>query len=400
MRGTGKDLEIEILLRCSQVDVDVERVRELLNSSSGLDWEFILDVAGRNGVLPLVSWNLLCKLTECLNSDIRSRLSQFLQGHTQNCLHQSTKMINICEQLDGAGIPALPFKGPTLAVQAYGDIALRQFVDLDILVLPRDFDDAVNVLQAAGYEPLEHATWINRKIRFFTRKKDVGLISDNGRVRVELHWKLSGTHFAMPLEIDQLWKRLDKVVVGGRELRTLPFHDLFVYLCLHGSRHGWEKILWICDLCELITRTEKTRGRIHWNAVRQHARDHGCENAVELGLFLVHSFFGRSVDYPEVNRILNNEVYASIADRIRHTTLTTRDRTMQMREWYAYHLILKEKTTDRLRTRMIYLLWFLKVAVKPNRLDEAVFRLPWLFYPLYYVIRPIRLMFARWRKAG
>src|SRR5690606_4099976 len=145
------------------------------------------------------------------------------------------------ETLEAEGIPILPFKGPSLSMQAYGDISLRQFVDLDILVKPRHFDKAIRVLKNAGYVPITESSWLKRKSLFFTRKKDIGLVSTDRKVRIELHWKLSGTHFAMPLEIDQLWRRLETVDIGGKKLRSLPLRDLFVYLCLHGSRHGWEK---------------------------------------------------------------------------------------------------------------------------------------------------------------
>jgi hypothetical protein len=134
---------------------------------------------------------------------------------------------------------------------------------------------------------------------------------------------------------------------------------------------------------------------IDWFKVRRHARDHGCEKALELGLFLIKCFFDRRVEYPQIDRVLKDKTYEKIAEYVRRNAFAVHDHSMEMGEWYAYHLSLKEKMSDRFRMRMVYLAWYLKVAVKPNEIDEAVFRLPASFYPLYYVIRPIRLTLSK-----
>ena len=46
------------------------------------------------------------------------------------------KLLEILALLDREGVRAIPFKGPTLAVKAYGDLTLRPFSDLDIFVPP------------------------------------------------------------------------------------------------------------------------------------------------------------------------------------------------------------------------------------------------------------------------
>ncbi len=55
------------------------------------------------------------------------------------------------EFLGGSGIEAVPYKGPMLAVQAYGDIGLREFMDLDILVRHREIPKITEVMRENGY---------------------------------------------------------------------------------------------------------------------------------------------------------------------------------------------------------------------------------------------------------
>src|SRR4029453_10505026 len=53
--------------------------------------------------------------------------------------------------LDAAGIPWLVFKGPVLSSSVYCDPGMRRYSDLDILVPPDRFPDAVIAMEAAGF---------------------------------------------------------------------------------------------------------------------------------------------------------------------------------------------------------------------------------------------------------
>lgn len=382
---------------CSRTTLSPEnkdRISDLLTQS--LDWDSIKNLASRNGVLPLVSWNLLNNFAHLLSPEDNDELSLYLQKHTQNNLFSSLKLVEFVRTLEKAGIAVLPFKGVTLAKIAYDNLALRQFVDLDVLVKPKDFDKTVNFLIKSGYAPIGNPGGLTKRKSLFLRfKKDLGLVSPDGNVRIELHWKLSGSHFALPFEIDQLWGRLETVDLGGAELKALPFYDLFVYLCLHGSRHRWEKFSWICDLHELILVKENSGEKFDWEAVYHHAHKYGCEKVVELGLFLVQYFYDLKIDYPGYEDIINDETLHKIAQRVQKNDFSKNVNSANIGDWYLYHLTLKERKTDRMKLHFYYIIWYLKLAFRPNTLDKQVFHLPPLFYPLYYILRPFRLVITR-----
>ena len=58
----------------------------------------------------------------------------------------ASELLRITHHLAKKEIRAIPYKGPVLAQSAYGDLALRHFSDLDLLISPRDFDQAKNAL--------------------------------------------------------------------------------------------------------------------------------------------------------------------------------------------------------------------------------------------------------------
>lgn len=389
----SREQEIQLILGCAQSVINSETADEVSRLlTQQLDWEYVLNIAGRNALLPLLSWNLLNKFRQSVPGEIQKRLSAFYQSHMQENLFLSFKLAEIVRLLEKNGIPVFSFKGPTLAIQAYGDPALRHFIDLDVLVQPRHFDLAIELLLNNGYKSEISSGPLKRKLLFFTRKKDLSLFSSDNRVRVELHWKLSGSHFSMPFELDQLWNRMDLLNLGGTELRVLAFNDLFVYLCLHGARHGWERLAWICDLHELIRRTEAANGPINWNEVSRHANNHGCEKVVALGLFLVNDLFGVRPDFPAFEKNGVSVAFQEIAKDVRVKAFSVDFTSSEISDWYLLHLSLKERRFDRFKLKIVYLVWYLRLIFTPRALDKSIFQLPRIFYPLYFIMRPLRLL--------
>jgi hypothetical protein len=196
----------------------------------------------------------------------------------------------------------------------------------------------------------------------------------------------------MPFEISHLWNRLEKLKLGGTNVSALPFKDLFVYLCLHGSRHEWERLAWICDLNELIQSVERSGVKLDWNEIHQHAKDHGCERVVELGLFLLDEFFDSRTDFSEYERIKENPVLREIAEQVKARNFSQTRIPSLKKDKYMYLLSLQGRRTHRIKLYLVYLTYYLKLLLTPNSVDKTIFHLPGIFYPLYFILRPIRLV--------
>jgi hypothetical protein len=382
--------EAEVVLLCSNSSLkpaDTSRVASLL--AKPVDTELLFNLAYKHGVLPLVCDNLVRNFAADLSPETKNIAEEFCRQHALRNIAMTAKLIEILRMFEAAGILAVPFKGPTLSLKIYQSVALRQFIDLDILVIPKHFERAVKLLLEKGYELHESSISSSRQFLRINRKKDVSLIHPDDNFRVELHWKLSGSHFSMPIQLSHLWGRMDKTALGGIEVGTLPFDDLFVYLCLHAARHGFERLEWICDLNELI----QNESGADWERIRHHARIHGCEKALELSLLLVYQLFATRPDYPEFHRVESDKILAKTARIIRDRLFSKDPSANGIGDWYVYHLNLKEKRLDRAKLHMFYLAWYFKIIFRPNSADKTTFALPTSFYPLYFVLRPARLLF-------
>ena len=378
------DIENQLLIECSQSLKDPGKLIHISKHlDQSLNWSYVLAVANKNAVLPLVGNNLLEHFADRLPGNVRGILIEYLRVHVQRNLFLTGKLLEIVRSFDRQNISILPFKGPVLAVRAYGSISARSFVDLDILVQPEHLEAAIELLRDEGYTPI---TGVRATLH---RKKDIYFRSADGLVNVELHWKLSGSHFALPFEMNGLWARLENIDLANVKLKALPFDDLLIYLCLHGSRHGWERFGWICDVNELTMSV----GEVDWDEIIRKARQLGCENVLCLGLYLVHDFFGRQFKFRGWHKVRSDLMFMTTAKRIREQLFTEQHTVMGIGDRYAYHLRLKEDRLDKWKLHYHYLFRYLRIIFTPKAGDTEAFNFPRSLEPLYYLLRPFRLFY-------
>jgi hypothetical protein len=144
--------EAEILLCCSRSRPDshiLDRLGGLLDRN--LDWAYLLREASFHGVMPLVYSTLRkvgMKGVPTLASD---RMRDLARGNIRHSLLLTAELLRLTKCFHTAGIPMVPFKGPILAAAAYGDVTLRHFSDLDILVRKENLPEARSLLLSLGY---------------------------------------------------------------------------------------------------------------------------------------------------------------------------------------------------------------------------------------------------------
>lgn len=389
------DSENQLIIECSQTDVTAlkaDKINGFLRQP--LDWEYVLETAQRNCVLPLVSWNLTRKFDGFLSPEIKNRLDAYFQNQTRNNMFLTAKLIEIIKLFDANDIPVLPFKGPVLTMQFYENIALRLFGDLDVLVQIKHVERAIKLLEENGYEPLSGINWL-KKNNLDINHKDIKFLHKENQLLLEMHWKLSNSYFALPLEMHRLWNDVETFNFGGMKVKNLSFNDLLIYLCLHGGRHRWERLSWICDINEMIG----SREDIEWEQISKEAKRLGCEKPLGLGLYLINEFFGRQTPVLEWQKNKNNELFKELTQEIRGRLFNDAPDSVEIknRAWFLeeqlFHLKLKDGFWDKLKLHIYHNDIYLKQIFSPNEADEESLRLPSWLSPLYYVTRPARLFF-------
>src|SRR6266850_189142 len=249
--------EWSVLLECASRSHDRERLQGLLRSA---DWARLLVLAEEHGVAGHLRARLQGLREDLVPPEIRQTLVDRQRAQIVFTLRLTTELFRLLDRFTSEGIGVLVVKGPVLAVQAYGDPAMRAYGDLDLLVRQRDIRRATELMMEAGYEsrvPLSAiaAGKIPGQYLFF--KPDAKLI-------VELHNDSTLRYFPRRLPLEEFLARQIRVRLDSREAPALSVEDELVLVSIHGAKHFWERLLWIADLAALVSR----QTGIDWNHVQ------------------------------------------------------------------------------------------------------------------------------------
>ena len=366
--------EVEILVRCARGALTPEssaRIGELV--AAGIDWKALFALAGTHAMMPLLHRHLGAA------RGIPRAAQVEMWGRHEATARENRRMTDelarIVDALAAAGIAALPYKGPTLALFLYGDVALREYCDLDILIRPRDVLRAKKVLGGLGYAaeyPLEAG--VEKAFLRASSQYHLGMHGPRG-IAVELHWK---TDAGFPVERD------DDAWWSAREFSA---RELLLVLCLHGSKHGWERLSWIADVAEMVRR----HPGMDWVWIFERSAALGCTRRLALGLNLAHGLLDAPL--PEAVRFEVAEPrVAAIAREIRERLFTDANVFREGAPALRFNLALYERTRDRVAH--VY-----NTLMAPSLVEWTRWPLPRALYFLYPPLRLARLA-AKYSRRG
>ena len=154
-------------------------------------------------------------------------------------------LLLVAHALDHVGVDWLTVKGPALVTRYYESPDLRSYVDLDVLVRPRDVEVAVEALEDAGCRVLD----TNWPLLHRLGVHELRLLAPSGGL-VDLHWSLMPWERGMVdgPDADTLFARSETVPLGGVGARTLDWADALVHLALHAAGGGGHRLIWCTDL--------------------------------------------------------------------------------------------------------------------------------------------------------
>src|SRR6267378_4111770 len=267
--------EWSVLIECASPVQDRQRLRGLLRSA---DLARLLVLAEAHGVAGHLTACLPSLDEDLVPPEIRQTLVDRRRAQIFFTLRLTAELFPILDRFTSEGIGALVVKGPVLAVQAYGDPAMRAYGDLDLLVRQGDIRRATELLSAGGFSPGVPLSAIDAgRIpgQYLFSKPDSKLI-------VELHNDCTLRYFPRRLPLEEFFARQIRVRVDGHDAPALSVEDELVLICIHGAKHFWERLMWIADVAALVSR----QTGIDWQRVADSAQAVGAERMLHTGLRL------------------------------------------------------------------------------------------------------------------
>lgn len=384
---------------------------------TGLNWPGVLALSQGHRVTGLLGRHLSARAWRGVPEPIKKSWGRFFGAMTLHSATLSGELEQVTQTLEEAGIPVVSFKGPTLAHTAYGNGAVRPCADLDVLVSKAQVQHAHELLRARGYSheaqlsPTQERAHLHVDSVFnLWRPAPESLVESFPEgFALELHWAITSPCLPFDLTFEDLAPRLGWMELPGANgsgsaprVRTLAPPDLLLILAVHGAKHLWERLLWLCDIAQLLEQTPD----LDWDALLRDAHERGIERMTALALSLTRDVMGARLPREVENWLSGQPQALRLASRLRSSLLAYTVRPAEDVEdnifWREIEQPRPLLATNALLAQAIDSPWkragfFWHLATTPTALERAQVSLPPGFEPLWWVIGPFHAAQNRWR---
>ena len=334
--------ESELLVWCARMvvtDALKERIRQRVQEP--LDWGVVLELAGYHGVGPLLYRNLSTLCSDLVPAESLTQLRQRTQAGALLNRLLAQELVVLCEVFAAHGVPVIPIKGAPLAVSAYGDVTLRDFNDMDLIVPEDSIAEAQAVLLAQGYERKDPSSEPGETdheegpYHVFIKKRTL--------FRVDLQSVMVNQYFAFQLDRSEFWQRRMPVALANKTAQGLAPEDLLIVLCVHGSKHAWESLKWVCDVAELL----RAHDQLDWDLIFSSASAWRCRRLVYMGLSLAHLVLDAPLPVTVLARLSADSDVQMLSHRMPSTLLADRRAGVNEAQAAALYFSLKDSWWER-----------------------------------------------------
>jgi hypothetical protein len=254
---------------------------------SRLNWEALVALAEDHGVLAHLTV-ALDAASATVSQEIRDRLREAQRVQAIHALRVTAELLQIVSLLKSEGLEIPVMKGPVLSVRAFGDPGRRRYGDLDFLIRHEGVLQVTRLMQKAGYQ----AVVPPESIEAGKVPGQYLFLRPETRSVIEFHSDRTLRYFPRPLPIDDFYVRRTSIEIDGHPIPALAPEDEFILICIHGTKHFWERLLWIADVAALATKP----GALDWSRVQAVGNAVGAQRMVHFSLRLAQRLF--SIEVP------------------------------------------------------------------------------------------------------
>ena len=370
--------EIDLLMACTLprgVSDASYRIQELV--AAGLDWTKVSALASYHSVQPLLYTRLAELSPGMVPEHVLAQLAAEFRRNAARNLYLTGELIRILKVFADEGIPALPFKGPLLAQQAYGNLGLRVFLDLDLLIHPDDARRVFGLLAARGYQPNPRLRWV--KPESWTRWS-TEVVLQNGETCLDLHWGLMRGHYPIQLDSKTIWRSAVTTELGGFHVRSIRPEVLLLLLAVHGGKHCWGHLCLIADIAWLLDACPT----VDWPAVIMAADQSGCRRPLLLALAILKDVHQKTLPANIEELVMKDREVQLLRTRAWNRLTDDPLPAPDTRE-FSFAAGLSEHRTRTIRH-------FFGLMLDPTEAEWEVLQLPASMFPLYVPFRLCRLL--------
>ena len=237
----------------------------------------VLAAAALHRVTPAVAH----RVSRCVDApaDWSGPLQRARHSQLVRLLRARVELRSMGDALDDAGIGWVAVKGPVVADTCWPRADLREFYDLDLVVDPGRFPDALDALRKAGATEVDR----NWPLLASTMRAEIGMRGPHG-TPLDVHWDIAvprELRRAFRIDVPAMLARRRRVALAdGHRTWVLDPADSVLHLCFHAAQAGMGRLLWSADVAFAAGRL----GAADWTSLGQRARAARVEVPVALVL--------------------------------------------------------------------------------------------------------------------
>ena len=371
--------ETDLVVRCLRAFLRPKEIAHLRTAlAQALEWKTAENAAASMGVAPIFAAVLVQHAPDLIPQETLASLQGTITRTAQRNLLWLREWQRLLQAFEEAGITVISFKGPALALAAYGNLALRDFSDLDLLVRPGDVVGARNTLALAGYALWSPTVQNTDEALTFSKNHQLCFTHSEHGTAVDLHWGLLHEMFPFQLDVDGVFNAARIERCEGTSFLSLSPEYSLLYLSAHGTKNCWLRLSDLSDLAAYL----RERGSLDWEKTFRIARTNRSDRVLKHALLLAERVLG--IELPHEGECCRDD-HSAIVLSIRAEDFLFSDRSGGPGYWAALRYHLEFANTWRNRMRLV-----LDRVFVPAEPDWERVRLPQRLQFLYYVVRPLR----------
>ena len=354
----GKHPMIQLLLCCISPKTDhqtVDQIKALGEQS--IDWTALIDLAKQHKLETLLHSRLTSICPTLMPKALRDDLQTHCQVIARRNLFVTSELLRLLTLMEAKGIDTLPYKGPVLAQTLYKTLNLRQFGDLDIIIQPQDMYAVETLLIEEGYCPY-FGKKSKAELAAYMKSPDehsYDFRHDGKSVFIEMHWRFWPTTFSL-VNPKEIWERRQTVAIAGKTVSNMAVEDYLIILCMHGSRHVWQRLAWLGDIATLLHNYPE----LDWSKVMQQAPQWGSRRMLYLGLYLAHHWLSAPLPLTVVEQLDTDPTLPDLAALVDQHIFQLGNTSQNLMATTRYQLHVRERWCDKAIYAWSVVNWLLK----------------------------------------
>ncbi len=332
--------------------------------------------------MPLLYFNLNSICSEKIPEDLMDKLRYYFDYNARRNSMLSRELIQILKLLKEQNIIAIPYKGPEMAAQIYGNQALRQFNDIDLFLLKKDIVKAKEILNLHGYK-LKY-NFNNKAEEIYLKYfHEYALFNEKKGITLDLNWRFSFLTYSFPVDMESNGDISEITApVNFNNLRTLNIRNefLILILCIHIAGHQWTKLYLICDIFELFQSTNK----LDYQLLLNRSKDMGIKRILLINFLLIQELYNIKLPKKISDEINDDKKIKKISKKIANDMFNKNKRNI------INELTLRFKTRERFQDKIKDIT---RALLIPMPFELEIVALPLILFPLYIFLRAKRRFF-------